>query len=110
MKETIFLKGEGKMLFKQNTKIDKRTNLEKEIDEILRLMTISDRTSEDYELYLDRLEVLYKLKNGDVKKVVSPDTLAIIAGNLLGIGMILSYERCHVITSKAIGFVIKGRA
>ena len=98
------------MLFKQNTKIDKRTNLEKEIDEVLRLMTISDRTSEDYELYLDRLEVLYKLKNGDVKNVVSPDTLAIIAGNLLGIGMILTYERFHVITSKAIGFVIKGRA
>jgi hypothetical protein len=35
--------------------------------------------------------------------------MAIIAGNLLGIVLILGYEKANIVTSKAIGFVIKGK-
>jgi hypothetical protein len=40
---------------------------------------------------------------------VSPDTIAVVAGNLLGIILILGYEKADVITTKALGFVLKGR-
>ena len=40
---------------------------------------------------------------------VSPDTILIIVGNLAGILLILKYEKLDIITSKALGFVIKGR-
>lgn len=40
---------------------------------------------------------------------VSPDTIAIVSANLVGILLILYYEKLDVVSSKAIGFVLKGR-
>lgn len=40
---------------------------------------------------------------------VSHDTLAIVVGNLLGIGVVVAYERAHVLTSKAFTNVLKPR-
>jgi hypothetical protein len=36
---------------------------------------------------------------------VSPDTMATIGANLLGILMVLNYERAHVLTSKAMSML-----
>jgi hypothetical protein len=44
-----------------------------------------------------------------LKKGVSRDTVVIVAGNLLGIGLILGFERASVVTSKAMQFVLRGR-
>ena len=41
------------------------------------------------------------------QKRLSPDTVALIVANLVGIGLILGYEHAHNLTSKAIGFVSK---
>jgi hypothetical protein len=38
---------------------------------------------------------------------LSADTITTVIGSLAGIGMILSYEHVNVITSKALGFVMK---
>jgi ribosomal protein L18E len=56
------------------------------------------------------LEVMRILeRRATIKKGVSRDTVVIVAGNLLGIGMILGFERASVVTSKALGFVLRGR-
>ena len=87
-----------------------RTELDKEIDAVISQLRELDAASEDYEKVVKNLERLYELKNmNDKRKKVSPDTLAVIIGNLAGIALILGYEQTHVITSKALGFVIKGR-
>lgn len=91
------------------TKKDKRTNLEKEIDSVLEVMENMRPEAEDYQIISANLERLYKAKSYEKARAVSPDVIATIAGNLLGIGIILGYERAHVITTKALGFVIKGR-
>lgn len=86
------------------------TKLDEEIDAVLNQMQSIDATSEDYEKITKNLGKLYELKAmNDKRSKVSPDTLAVILGNLAGIVLILSYEQTHVITSKALGFVIKGR-
>lgn len=86
------------------------TKLDEEIDAVLNQMQSMDATSEDYEKITKNLGKLYELKAMNDKHIkVSPDTLAVILGNLAGIVLILSYEQTHVITSKALGFVIKGR-
>jgi hypothetical protein len=89
-------------------KRDKRTKLDKEIDRVLSEMEKVSSDSEQYAAMVDNLEVLYKFKNEN-KNLISKDTIAIIAGNLLGIVLILGYEKANVITSKALGFVLKGR-
>ena len=91
------------------TKRDKRTNLEKEIDRVLLEASYMDPHSKEYAEVMDNVEKLYKAKSYERSRTVSPDTIAVVAGNLLGIGLILGYEQSHVITSKALGFVLKGR-
>lgn len=91
------------------TKRDKRTNLEKEIDRILAEAEFIKPNTQEYTEIAENLERLYKAKSYEKSRTVSPDTIAVIAGNLLGIALILGYEQSHVITSKALGFVLKGR-
>lgn len=91
------------------TKKDKRTNLEKEIDSVLKCMNELSPDSEEYQKMAENLERLYKSKSYDEDRDVSPDTLAVIVGNLAGILLILKHEELNVITSKALGFVLKGR-
>ncbi len=43
------------------------------------------------------------------KRRISPDTLLIVFGNIIGILLILSYEHLGVITSKALGFVLRSK-
>lgn len=88
---------------------DKRTNLEKEIDSVLEKISKLDPSSEGYKNAVESLEKLYKAKSYDKSKTVSYDTLAVVIGNLAGIGMILGYEQSRVITSKALNFVLRGR-
>jgi len=57
----------------------------------------------------EAVTLMEKLDELGSKHRISPDTLAIIGGNLVGILLILQYERCHVVASKAIGFVMRGR-
>lgn len=80
-------------------------------EEIIRLLTIMEEEtpdSDEYSKTADQLIKLMKLREEiSSKRRVSPDTLAVVLGNIAGIGLILSYERAHVITSKALGFVMK---
>lgn len=65
--------------------------------------------TEEFDKVLNQLERLHALDTGNRKERVSPDTLALVLGNLAGIGLIVGYERTHVVTSKALGFVLKLR-
>ncbi len=87
-----------------------KTMLEKEIEAVLLDMKDMYVGSEEYEVALNHLSILHEIKSKEKKWNVSPDTMAIVAGNLLGIMLILKHEELNVITSKALGFVIKGRA
>jgi len=84
-----------------------KSGLEKAIDELLKEMDTYDGDSESYSLLADQLVKLYGLKEIDKPKRISPDTLAIVIGNLAGIAMIVGYERANVVTSKALNFVLK---
>jgi len=91
------------------TKLHKQTHLEREIDSILDIMSQIPPDSPQYTTMAKNLETLYKAKLGDKNNFVSKDTIAVIVGNLLGIALILGYEKVNVITTKAIQFVLKGR-
>jgi Uma2 family endonuclease len=91
------------------TKKDKRTKLEKEIDGVITIMSLERPSSPEYKAMAANLVELYKAKAQERNRRVSPDTIAIIAGNLAGLVLIMNYERLNIITTKALGFVIKGR-
>lgn len=88
---------------------DNRTLLEKEIDELVLELDQYPKTSKEYAEMITQLERLYKAKSYDEPRRISPDAKATIAANLLGILLILSYEKTDIITTRAINFVTKGR-
>lgn len=87
----------------------KKSKLDEEIDTCLEEMSSVSTASKEYGKMVRNLKQLYRLKREEKGRKVSPDTKAVIAGNLLGILLILGYEKANVITSKALGFVLKGR-
>lgn len=82
-----------------------KSGLEKAIDEVHAQMALTINDPAEYAKHADNLTKLYKLREHDSKKRVSPDTLAMVAGNLAGIMLIVGHERAHVVTSKALTFV-----
>jgi hypothetical protein len=63
--------------------------------------------TEDHLKLTDSLERLMKMKQEERRSRISPDTLAIVGGNLLGILIIVAYEQKHVMTSRGLGFVMR---
>ena len=79
------------------------------IDTVLDEMATYGPDAPEYPALLDHLERLTKLKAGNSRGRVSPDQMALVAGNLLGILIIVAYEQKHVMTSTAKGFILKSK-
>ena len=84
-------------------------DLKKPTDKVLKSMDEYGPDSPEYEKLLTYLERFAKLKADTRKSKVSPDTMALVLGNLIGILIIVGYEQNHVITSKGLGFVMKSK-
>ena len=59
-----------------------------------------DTANKKYQAYSEMLKPTWKF---------SPDTVLVVAGNLIGILAILNFEKMDIIRSKAISFVLKGK-
>ena len=77
------------------------------IDRVMLDMKDEDPNTEKFALMTDQLVKLYALKHENRARRISPDTLATIGANLLGIGIIVGHERTHIVTSKALTFIRK---
>lgn len=72
------------------------------IDAVLEKMHEVGVDSEEYPKLLAHLKGLNEIKAAERPPRISPDTMALIAGNLTGILLIIAYEQKHVMTSKAL--------
>lgn len=86
-----------------------KTSLDKEIDGVLSWMASTEPYTEEYSAMANNLKKLYEIKNGNKNDNIKLDTIVVVAGNLLGIWLILNYEELDIITSKALSFVGKWR-
>lgn len=68
-----------------------------------------DPDTDEFAETLNQLEKLYKIRTAEKQTSdhVSKDVLLTVGANLFGILAILNYERVHVVTSKALSFVLK---
>lgn len=83
--------------------------LDEAIADVYREMTVCNADSAEYAKMVKQLEKLYKIKGRNVPESVSSDTKAIIIGNLVGILIIVGYERTNIATSRALMFLFKLR-
>ena len=95
------------------TKKDKRSELDKEIDNLLKTMNeMEDPTSDSYKILSERVETLCQARSSYVKddRKINPNTVLTVAGSLAGILLIVVVENKDlIIRSKALPFVLKGR-
>lgn len=92
------------MKFKKN-----KHTIDKEIDSLLNEMSNFDPMSNEYKILAENVERLAKAKSYDKQRYFDKTTVLYVMGSLMGIAMIVGYEKAGVITSKALGFVLKGR-
>lgn len=93
------------MFLKKSESEDAQLN--ETIDVVLSEMRGFDAHSDEYAQMVNQLTKLYALKVKPDR--ISKDTVAIICGNLVGIVLIIGYERTNIVTSKALNFLIKLR-
>lgn len=94
-------------MFKKNTKETKSIDLATE--ELIEKLRSLDPTTEQYSAAVKNFEVLEKAKSHKKDMSISPDVALTVGGNLVGILAVLNFERLGVITSKAIGMVLKAK-
>lgn len=85
------------------------TKLDNAIDVALLKLSDHEVGSEEYNKILDAVSKLHKMKEDETPNRLSKDTIAIVGANLLGIMMIIRHEHVNVVTSKAMGLVIRPR-
>jgi hypothetical protein len=86
-----------------------KTQLDHAIEQLELDLQMTDGDSKEYAKKVKNLERLYVLKIKSDRQGISPDTIVIVLGNLLGILIVVGYERAHVIGSRAINMAGKLR-
>jgi hypothetical protein len=87
----------------------RNTYVDNEISKITSQLQDLEPKSEEYDTLLNRLEKLHKMRQDEKPDQLSSDTLALVAANLFGILLIIRHEHVNVISSKAMGTLIRPR-
>lgn len=95
------------MFTKKNN--DELSLLETSINSAYDQLEAQDAGTEMYANILDKIERLEALRPKKKGLAVSGDALLAAGTNILGIALILNYERIGVVASKAVGFVAKAK-
>lgn len=95
-------------MFTRNTNSNE-SGLQKTIDSLIAELDGLTGDSPEYNRTSDQLVKLYKLKEVNPPKRLSPDQLLLVLGNFAGVLLIVAAERDSVVVSKALNFVIKSR-
>jgi len=91
-------------MYRRNTT---RNAIDDQIRRILNRMDTLPVGSEEYLELMKQLDRLNSIKDGNTPNRVSKDTMLLVAGNLIGIAVIVAYEQKHVLNAKAFSHTIK---
>lgn len=88
----------------------KKSSFDEPIDRVLAHMKNTDLEDEEFAKLMTHLERFNRLRIEDKSRSkVSPDTMAIVVGNLVGLVIIVGFERNNIITSKGLGFILRAK-
>lgn len=85
----------------------KTTELDEARRQVLDRMRDVDVESDEWKELFQHVEKFTVLKAAEGRDKVSPDTLAMVAGNLVGILIIVGYEHGHVLVSRGLSFLLR---
>jgi hypothetical protein len=94
-------------MFKLVNPLKRKSVLDESVSIVADNLIRSEPGTEEYDALLANMERLINLQSEEQSRRVSPDTLAVIAANLVGILIIVGYEQGHVTVSRAFGSLLK---
>lgn len=83
--------------------------LDEAIATLLDEMSCYEGHTKEYKKLSERLDELIKLRNAKAKFPVSPDVMFAAGANILGMILIMRFERLNIITTKAFTFLARVR-
>lgn len=93
-----------------NRKPKDPSSLDLAIEALIKELDTVTGDSKEYTKMTDNLTKLSAVKTSESSEKVNINTALIVAGNLLGVTMILAHEHIGVVTSKALNLILKPRA
>ncbi len=94
---------------KPNPKESKVT-FQTEVDRLLVKLNELTPDSEEYVKIVKSLDVLCTARAQKANDAPSIDTLLMVGANIVGLLLVLNYEQAHILTGKAMSFILKGRS
>ena len=85
----------------------KQSKLDLAIDVLLGEMLEPGYAADDWAKMIEQQTKNYQLKEQDSRSRPSADTLLIVGANIVGIILIIGHERASIITTKALGFIMR---
>lgn len=87
--------------------MDKTSSINAEVEHVLEFLRHADPGSNEYTIAAQNLKVLCEARTKKPAFLVDPDTVLIVVGNIVGILMILQYERFNVVSTRALSLIVK---
>lgn len=84
--------------------------LDTEIERLVTTLSGMSSTQDEYTLVAENLRLLCEVREKKNPTKLNIDTILNASVNMLGLLMILNFEKTGVITSRAIGFLWKGKS
>jgi len=84
-------------------------NLDNEINRVISEMSMISVETVEYTQAAKNLAVLCEARGVRTNRTISTDVLIAAATNILGIILVLNFERMNVVTSKALSFLMKSK-
>mgnify|MGYP003596878920 CR=1 FL=1 len=94
-------------MFKKEQDIREDLALDEAIRTLLESMDQDDPGSDTYSQKVQNLDTLYKAKAVYGKRHVSADAVLTAAASIVGVVLMLGFEKSNVITTKALSFLPK---
>ena len=85
----------------------RKSIFDKPIEKLLFELDRNNPGTEDYNDLLENVDKLTELQQRERSRKVSPDTIWLVAGNIIGILVIVAYEQKHVMASRGMNFILK---
>ena len=83
------------------------SELDEAIDTAFMQLSLQTPGTEEYSQILNHVNMLVGMKTQTRQSPIDKNTVLIVAGNLVGILILVAYEQKHVVTSKALSFIQK---
>jgi len=94
-------------MFNRTAKKNEAAQLQLTITRLIEEMDLYGPNTPEYTEAFQHLEKIYNLKTMNSPSKVDPNTMLLVAGNLLGIAIIVVYESRGALVGKATSFINK---